>query len=436
MLITVSDWRNVVDEKIRVAELFAGVGGFRLGLEGYHDPENPQFDMPAAGPFQTVWANQWEPPGTDARQFAARCYQKRFDDGTLVNEDIHEVLAQFERGEREIPDVDMVVGGFPCQDYSVAKPLSQAGGIEGKKGVLWWDIYNFLRMKGPKRQPRYVLLENVDRLLKSPASQRGRDFAIILSCLNELGYSVEWRVINSAEYGCPQRRKRTYIFARLTGEEWDLEGRLTDGLLAHAFPVEAPEQVSFVDIPEDPYEASQSFNKGGKVSPFAESGAMQDGRVATAKVVESYDGPRRTLGDVLVPVDEVPEEYFIDPESLGKWEYLKGSKSEERVNKKTGYAYKYSEGAMAFPDSTEKPSRTILTGEGGRGASRFKHVIKCEDGRMRRLVPDELDRLQCFPKGWTDAGMSDGHRAFCMGNALVTEIPHRIGLALMEELGE
>lgn len=106
----------------------------------------------------------------------------------------------------------MVVGGFPCQDRSVAKPLSQAGGIEGKKGVLWWDIYRFLYLK----EPGYVLLENVDRLLKSLASQRGRDSAIMLSCSADLGYSVEWRVVNSAEYGAPQRRKRVYIYAEKT----------------------------------------------------------------------------------------------------------------------------------------------------------------------------------------------------------------------------
>ena len=423
-------------KQIKVAELFAGVGGFRLGLEGYHDEENPQLDMPAAGPFKTVWANQWEPPGTASKQFAARCYEARFGAGSLVNEDIHEVLAQFRRGERDIPDVDMVVGGFPCQDYSVAKPLSQAGGIEGKKGVLWWDIYDFLRMKGPERQPRYVLLENVDRLLKSPASQRGRDFAIILSCLNDLGYSVEWRVVNSAEYGFPQRRKRTYILARLTGEVWDLDARLASGTLADAFPVlpAEPEAIGHVEVPADPYEASQSFNKGKKTSPFLEAGAMQDGRVATAKVAEDYHGPRRTLGDVLVPDDEVPPEFFIEPDKLERWRYLKGSKSEERVDKKTGFAYRYSEGSMAFPDARDRPSRTILTGEGGRGASRFKHVVECADGRLRRLVPDELDQLQCFPRGWTDTGMSDGRRAFCMGNALVTGIPYRIGQALMRSI--
>lgn len=422
--------------EIRIAELFAGVGGFRLGLEGYDGPEGAGMDMPAAGPFKTIWANQWEPPGTASKQFAAACYKARFGEDSVVNEDIHEVIAQFERGERDIPDVDMVVGGFPCQDYSVAKPLSQAGGIEGKKGVLWWDIHRFLQMKGPERQPRYVLLENVDRLLKSPATQRGRDFAIILSCLNELGYSVEWRVVNSAEYGFPQRRKRTYILARLTGEVWDLEERLSRGVLAEAFPIVEPVSVDWVYIPEDPYRATQEFNKGAgsKTSPFHEAGVMQDGRVATAKVVEFYAGPRMALGDVLVDEADVPEEFFIEPEKLSQWEYLKGAKREKRVNKQTGYEYTYSEGSMAFPDATDKPSRTILTGEGGRGASRFKHVIKCEDGRYRRLVPDELDQLQGFPRGWTNTGMSDGRRAFCMGNALVTGIPHRIGQALIRSI--
>lgn len=424
-----------MSKEIKVAELFAGVGGFRLGLDGYHDPAHPEFDMPSAGPFKTIWANQWEPPGTKARQFAARCYESHFGDGSVVNEDINQVLDQVEAGERELPTVDMVVGGFPCQDYSVARPLSQAHGIEGKKGVLWWDIYRFLKLQNDRSEDaaRYCLFENVDRLLKSPASQRGRDFAIILSCLAERGYSVEWRVVNSAEYGFPQRRKRVYIFAERNAD-WTIETRLQDGVMSRAFPIEAPgeENTHEVFVPEDPYDASENFNLTGKTSPFMDAGVMVGHRVLTCPVIEKYDGARKTLGDVLVPIDEVPEEFFIEPEQLPKWEYLKGSKREERTNKKTGFTYWYSEGQMAFPDATDRPSRTILTGEGGRGASRFKHVIKCEDGRYRRLVPDELDQLQGFPRGWTNTGMTDGNRAFCMGNALVTGIPHLIGKAICE----
>lgn len=415
--------------EIKVAELFAGVGGFRLGLEGYGNPLQPQFDMPAAGPFKTIWANQWEPPGTESKQFAARCYVARFGDGELVNDDINKVLDEYAAGEREIPDVDMVVGGFPCQDYSVARPLSQSSGIEGKKGVLWWDIYRFLELK----KPRYAIFENVDRLLKSPARQRGRDFAIILSCLASLGYRVEWRVVNSAEYGAPQRRKRVYIYCEFGGND-DLLLRLEDGVMAKAFPA-VIDRPDLFDIPKEPYVASEEFGMGDKVSKFKAAGAMVDGHVLTCGFAEEYHGPRRVLADVLVDDSRVPGEFFIDPESTARWEYLKGSKREERIDKKTGFAYTYSEGSMSFPDPTDKPSRTLLTGEGGTGPSRFKHVIRCADGRLRRLVPDELDMLQGFPAGWTDTGMTDGQRAFCMGNALVTSVPHRIGLAMCEAYG-
>lgn len=415
--------------EIKVAELFAGVGGFRLGLEGYGNPLQPQFDMPAAGPFKTIWANQWEPPGTESKQFAARCYVARFGDGELVNDDINKVLDEYDAGERDIPDVDMVVGGFPCQDYSVARPLSQSSGIEGKKGVLWWDIYRFLELK----KPRYAIFENVDRLLKSPARQRGRDFAIILSCLASLGYRVEWRVVNSAEYGAPQRRKRVYIYCEFGGND-DLLLRLEDGVMAKAFPA-VIDRPDLFDIPKEPYVASEEFGMGDKVSKFKAAGAMIDGHVLTCGFTEEYHGPRRVLADVLVDDSRVPGEFFIDPESIARWEYLKGSKREERIDKKTGFTYTYSEGSMSFPDPTDKPSRTLLTGEGGTGPSRFKHVIRCADGRLRRLVPDELDMLQGFPAGWTDTGMTDGQRAFCMGNALVTSVPHRIGLALCEAYG-
>lgn len=415
---------------IRVAELFAGVGGFRLGLEGYENPSHPEFTMPAAGPFKTVWANQWEPPGTPARQFAAKCYRSRFGEDSLVNDDINKVLDAYEAGAIDIPDVDMVVGGFPCQDYSVAKPLSQASGIVGKKGVLWWDIYRFLRLKNT---PRYVLLENVDRLLKSPATQRGRDFAIILSCFASLGYSVEWRVVNAAEYGFPQKRRRVYIYAEKTSESWDLSERLTNGVLAKALPVKPEVDAITFTIPTDPYECSESFGLGARRSCFETAGTMQGCKVTTCRLAVDYDGEYRTLGDVLVDDAEVEESFYITDEAkLERWRYFKGGKSEPRVDKKTGFTYQYSEGSMAFPDPLDCPARTILTSEGGGSASRSKHIVQTRDGRYRRLVPDELDQLQGFPKGWTDSGMTDIQRAFCMGNALVVGIPHLIARVIAE----
>lgn len=420
---------------ITVAELFAGVGGFRLGLEGYKDPSNKVNNLPKAGAFKTIWANQWEPPGSPTRQFAANCYRAHFGNDSVVNEDINKVLNEYDQGLRDIPSVDMVVGGFPCQDYSVAKPLSQSGGIEGKKGVLWWDIYKFLKIQLDKspENAEWCLLENVDRLLKSPASQRGRDFAIILSCLASLGYCVEWRVVNSAAYGFSQRRKRVYILARRNAN-WELSKRLTSGIISRAFPFNPVGNISYVDIPKDPFVATKDFNsERSKTSPFLDAGVMVDNRVITCKVEEVYKGQFKTLGDVLSPEIEVPENYFVDSSQLYRWEYLKGSKREERTNKHTGQSYFYSEGSMAFPDLLTNPSRTILTGEGGTSPSRFKHIIKIGE-RYRRLVPDELDQLQGFPKGWTNTGMSDNNRAFCMGNALVVGVVNRIGKEIYKEL--
>ena len=339
-----------------------------------------------------------------------------------------------EKVEIDIPDVDMVVGGFPRQDYSVAKPLSQAGGIEGKKGVLWWDIYRFLHLK----EPKYVLLENVDRLLKSPASQRGRDFAVMLTCLADLGYSVEWRVVNSAECGFPQRRKRVYIYAEFTAEKWNIEERISKGVLSSALPIQEPEGFSYVELPEDLYIVTNTFNVGGKgKSPFGTAGCMDSFCVATCNLVEDYRRERRTLGDVIVPQSEVPESFFVPEGKLEKWRYLKGSRSEERTKNTpdgTELTYRYSEGSMAFLDLLENLSRTIFTGEGGAGALRFKHIVEI-DGRYRRLVPDEHDQLQGFPKGWANNGMSDGHRTFCMGYALVVGVPHLIGTELSKRIG-
>ena len=189
-------------EKLKVIELFAGVGGFRLGLEGWKGKSSSSgYSKKMIKNFETVWSNQWE-PGVKV-QHASDVYQEMFGSTGHSNQDIGAIVP------KSIPKHDLLVGGFPCQDYSVAKQLAKSEGIEGKKGVLWWSIRDILEAKRPK----YALLENVDRLIKSPAKQRGRDFAIILASLADLDYMVEWRVINAADYGMPQRRRRVFIFA-------------------------------------------------------------------------------------------------------------------------------------------------------------------------------------------------------------------------------
>ena len=362
-------------------------------------------------------------------------YTVRYKAGTYKHKQFHEVDGAMYMPVRSVTELDerawvynfeveddhtyvvenLVVHN--CQDYSVSKPAPMAKGIEGKKGVLWWSIQRMVELKRPK----YVLLENVDRLLKSPTAQRGRDFAIMLTCLAQMGYAAEWMVVNAADYGMPQRRRRVYVLA---STDW---AAVRLGTVQNALPFELEGRPSEFDLPDDPYETSKSFGDPKK-SPFLKYGRMVDGHVWTSDVEPSYEGPKTTLGDVLVPDSEVPGEFFIGSESLERWEYLKGAKKEPR-RARNGFEYLYSEGPVAFPDPLDRPARTILTGEGGKSPSRMKIVVKGDSGRLRRLVPDELDAIQMFPKGWT-RGMSDNRRAFCMGNALVVGIPHRIGLEI------
>ena len=402
--------------EIRVAELFAGVGGFRIGLEGASDA------------FKTVWSNQWEP--STQHQDASIIYQARFGTKGHSNTDINNVPTD------EIPEHDLLVGGFPCQDYSVAASLSRSGGIEGKKGVLWWQIYRILKEKGEKR-PQYLFFENVDRLINSPATQRGRDFAIILASLSDLGYTVEWRVINAADYGMPQRRRRTYITGYLLHSTIaqkinDLKDWVeSNGVLATAFPFIAKNaKSSTFKIEGTIQEVSEHFNKKKKYSPFGNAGIIRERQVYSLDADPVYVGPIQTLGNNLVDEDIVPEEFFISEEELTKWKYEKDAKKINRVSK-AGFKYVFAEGKMTFPDNPDKPSRTVITGEGGSSPSRFKHVVQTASGRYRRLIPVELERLNMFPDNHTfHPEVTDGRRAFLMGNALVCGVVQKIGASL------
>jgi len=401
-----------------VAELFAGVGGFRIGL--------------ARAGWKTVYSNQWEP--STKVQHASDVYVANFGTEGHSNEDIAAV--------KRIPKkFDLLVGGFPCQDYSVAKTLNSARGLRGKKGVLWWEILRLVEL----HKPKFVFLENVDRLLKSPASQRGRDFAVMLRTLADAGYFIEWRIVNAAEYGFPQRRLRVFIVAKKMNASskkinpFDYISK--SGILARALPVIPTQLVcTEIDINKDAEKVSKLFNKSqGSKSPFLNAGIfLKD----TAYTLKTEPNPKnisyQTLGDVLQNDSEVDDSFYIPENQLKSWKYLKGAKSIERVHKGSGAKYKYAEGSMAFPDLLTNPSRTILTGEGGTSPSRFKHIIKTKKG-YRRLTPIELERLNGFPDDWTKFQkngevVSNGRRAFFMGNALVVGLITRVGEILSEEL--
>lgn len=406
--------------KKTVIELFAGVGGFRVGLNDIHGfDENGKAIENRDWKF--VWANQWEPATTV--QHAYDCYVTRFGN-ECSNEDISKV------NSKDIPNHALLCGGFPCQDYSVARSLSKEKGIEGKKGVLFWDIARILKDK----ETPFFLLENVDRLLKSPSKQRGRDFGIMLRTLSDLGYNVEWRIINAADYGAAQRRRRIFIFGwketTKYNENIDYIGPkyliAQEGVFARAFPIEQEDsKYRCLDLLQ--YEDTVDITKHFKAE-FENAGIMINGKVWTRKITPIYEEPI-TIGEIREKRKGLSK-YILTGEKLKKFEYLRGGKKILRT-RPDGTEYYYSEGSMSEYDSLDLPGRTMLTSEGS--VNRSTHIIPDkETGKLRLLTPIEAERLQSFPDDWTNTGMPENRRYFMMGNALVTKVINRIEPILRE----
>ncbi|MBC1282760.1 DNA (cytosine-5-)-methyltransferase [Listeria welshimeri] len=398
-------------KELTILELFAGVGGFRIGLE----KANKNY-------YKTMWSNQWEP--SRKAQDAFNCYDNHFPESENLNEDISTI------SDERFANInaDMIVGGFPCQDYSVARSLSGGMGIQGKKGVLFWEIIRATKII----QPTFLLLENVDRLLKSPASQRGRDFAIMLAAFNDLGYSVEWRVINAAEYGLAQKRRRVFIFVYKNNSDFankaqnysDEEIIYNDGLFARGFPIEnQPYKNRFVSdiISEDIVSVSDNFS-----SSIFNTGVMRNGKFTSIETLPVSEKPI-PLKDILQPESEVDDKYYLNEDDILKFKTLRSAKKIQRISA-DGHMYTFSEGSMSETDDIDKPGRTMLTSEGSK--NRSTHLIKIDE-KYRILTPLECEALNGFPSNWT-ANMPDRMRYFCMGNALVTGVIERIGKQLYD----
>lgn len=408
---------------MNVLELFAGVGGFRVGLEK------------ASPTFKTLWSNQFEP--SRKSQDAFEVYNYHFPDSENWNEDIS--LISDERFSALRGKVDLIVGGFPCQDYSVARTKKDEQGIEGKKGVLFWEIVRATKLSNPK----YLLLENVDRLLKAPSKQRGRDFAIMLRAFADLGYGVDWRVINPADYGWCQRRKRVFLFVYRKDTTYfkqqqvlDNFGVGTSGIFEETYPTKAEivkDRSHYFVLSEDIVEVSDSFS-----TQFWNSGSMIEGKVVTKELEPQYEGSRKVLGDILESPLGSSDTMYLSEDKVDKFRYLRGAKKFERTNSE-GYTYTYSEGAMSLVDSADLPSRTLLTSEGS--ISRTTHLIEDSKG-YRLLTALETERLQGFPDNWTQVKLSNGkevvvpdtRRKFFMGNALVVEVVEFLGKYIADNL--
>jgi DNA (cytosine-5)-methyltransferase 1 len=165
---------------IHFIDLFAGIGGFRYGLE-------------SAGPFKCVWSNEWD-------KYASAIYKKHY--GECDTRDITKI------GAGEVPDHDLLCGGFPCQSFSIA---GKRLGFDEARGTLFYEIARILSYK----RPRYLLLENVKGLLNHDG---GKTFETILGVLTDLGYECQWQVLNSKDFGVPQNRERIFIVGNLREE--------------------------------------------------------------------------------------------------------------------------------------------------------------------------------------------------------------------------
>lgn len=405
--------------KIKVVDLFAGVGGFHLGLSR----ASKQYDI--------VWANQYEP--SRKNQFAYNIYKKNFPQTPISNEDITKV------NKDEIPDMDLLVAGFPCQDYSVA--TAGAKGIVGKKGVLWWQIVEAIKHK----EPKYLLFENVDRLLASPGvktKKTGRDFGIILRTLSNLGYGVSWKMINAADYGYPQRRRRTFIFgyrkdtnfyetvSDIINKDDDTIGEFIKDMapLSSTMNNESVSDLTKIDL--------NTFNNLTELSDkfffkkgFKKTGIMIDGKVYMADYAPKYR-KEAIIKDLLIENIE-DEKFYLDAAKIEKFEDLKKGFHKIKISR-TGHEYKYGMGSMQFPDPIDRPARTIVTSEST--VSRMSHVVRDPGNmRLRVLSPIETERINTFPDDWTKLdGVSNSHRYFTMGNALVVDLIKEIGEEMLD----
>ena len=471
-------------EEITVAELFAGVGGFRLGLEGHPDSEKDTG-------FKVVFSNQWEPPSSTQKnppkQWASMIYELRFGKEGHVNEDIENIL-------NDVPNHDLLVGGFPCQDYSVARTISGELGIEGEKGKLWTSIRHIIE----NNQPKMILLENVPRLLTSPSKKKGLNFAKIGADLLNLGYDFEWRVINAGDYGMPQRRRRVFIIAyhsKITPmknfkqmETAKAVRWLTNsGPFATKFPIHSSpnEEIICTDWPRIDLIDEDKFTN--KQSPFKKAGLCfcEEGGKMLSFNPEPIKEPINPLKKHLLnPDDEIYNQDYLVTKRLDYWDYVKGQRKEFRIRRKdqswaeninvnagkhrnlwslyryymediirwknltsshkaifeehlgTNHGvYRYSEGKIGRDDVT-RPSRTIVTAEIGKSPARSRHLFEFQ-GVIRRLQPIECERLNQFPDDWTNIeGITDSRRGFLMGNALVVGVIERLRESLRKLITE
>jgi DNA (cytosine-5)-methyltransferase 1 len=342
----VNTYRNLQDyentENMKYISLFAGIGGFDLALNRLG--------------HEAVYVNEWD-------KYAAQIYEKNFNHKPDTR-DIRTVAAD------DIPDHDLLVGGFPCQAFSLA---GKRRGFSETRGTLFFEI---CRIAAAKRTP-YLLLENVEGLL---SHDNGQTFTVIIRALDELGYDIQWQVVNSKDFGVPQNRTRVYI-----------AGHLRDRSRPEIFPITGTNPKALEEYTSGQRQGQRVYGPGGVSVALS---ALGGGMGAKTGLYMIRDTQNETMKDEIGTLQARSKDY----DGCG-FQVVITSR-----HPRSGDPSKGGTGAL----SSDKYSFTIDS---------MPHYVN----GIRKLTPTECERLQGFPDGWTE-GISDTQRYKCLGNAVTVNV--------------
>ena len=373
--------------KIKYLSLFSGIGGFELGIQQAYEDNIRRTQQKMGGDSRNIESRSRKSTRflcigySEIDKYAIQIYKKQFNHKNYG--DITKINVQ------ELQDFDLVVGGFPCQSFSVA---GKRGGFKDTRGTLFFEIARIVKAK----RPRLLLLENVKGLL---SHDEGNTFATIISTLDELGYDCQWQVLNSKNFGVPQNRERVFIIGHLRGTP-----------RPKVFPIGESDQ------------------------EFARKTVKQG--IANTLTGRSAGGQNRRGNYILKELTRNKSDAQRIYDSRGIAKTLKG----------LGGGQGAKTGLYAIPVLT--PNRQKKRQEGRRfkkdGDPSFTVTAQDRHGvyngvEIRRLTPMECERLQGFPDGWTSKGInekgknvkiSDTQRYTTLGNAVTVNVIK----AIMERL--
>lgn len=413
---------------IKYIDLFAGVGGFRYGIEkvgatlqrtersdlrSIGDQPNSQVDRQLEQPensFECVYSNEWD-------KYANSVYRRHY--GECDIRDIRTVKPS------ELPDFDLICGGFPCQSFSVA---GKRGGFNDTRGTLFFEIARL----AAEKQPRLLLLENVKGLLNH---DQGRTFRTILATLDELGYDAQWKVLNSKNFGVPQNRERVILIGHLRGTP-----------RTQVFPIIGTNPKTLKELTSNQSQGNRVYDPRGISTTLASQAGGLGSKTGLYAVKVDYENGKREIG-----LDDVDVANTITATSYkGVNAANRNVVMEKQVRDIVGKTRPNEEIGITFHENGDiRPHRLDRAKSGISelavnyvenvsntiSASHEPKIYTKEDLRIRRLTPIECERLQGFEDNWTQFGadgelISDTQRYKMMGNAVTTNVIQ----AVMEKL--